>query len=48
MRNFKFWLWAVAEQADWDGWRPRWFWIWFIKKMDRVHGWHHPDVLYDD
>ena len=47
MRRFKYWLWGVAERADWDMWPPRFFWRWLIKKMDRAHGWHHMDYDYD-
>jgi hypothetical protein len=47
MAKLKYWLWGVAELADWHMWRPRWFWRWLIKKMDRAHGWYHMDHEYD-
>jgi hypothetical protein len=47
LHNFKYWLWGLAERGDWEMWRPRWFWRWLIKKMDRAHGWKHMDYEYD-
>jgi hypothetical protein len=32
------WLWALAEKADWEDWRPRWFWLRFLRFMDRRNG----------
>ena len=33
-----YWLWGLAERADWDGWRPRSFWRWMLRTLDRKHG----------
>jgi hypothetical protein len=35
-----YWLWSLAERADWNGWRPRWFWRWLLKRQDRKHGYN--------
>lgn len=31
-------IWALAERADWYDWRPRRFWSWLLRRMDRAHG----------
>ena len=33
-------LWNLAEHADWYGWRPRWFWLWLLRVMDRRNGYN--------
>jgi hypothetical protein len=47
MDKFHYWLWGVAERADWDSWPPRAFWRWLIKYEDRHHGYKHMDYEYD-
>jgi hypothetical protein len=43
--RFMHWLWGVAEKMEWDDRRPRWFWRWLLKRLDRHHG-HH--LEYDE
>ena len=33
-------IWRLAERADWNGWRPRWFWQWLLKWQDRKRGYN--------
>lgn len=33
-------FWQLAEKGEWYDWRPRWFWKWFIRYMDRRNGYH--------
>jgi hypothetical protein len=47
MTKVKYWLWGLAEHHDWEEHRPRRFWRWLIKTMDRAHGRHYPDSAYD-
>lgn len=39
------WLWSLAEKADWNDWRPRFFWRWLLRTVDRKRGY---DFDYDD
>lgn len=48
MKRLHYWLWGIAERADWDTWPPRGFWRWLIQYEDRKHGWHHPAAMYED
>ena len=38
-------IWQLAETANWNGWRPRKFWAWLLRRMDRAHGY---DFEYDE
>lgn len=38
-------IWQLAETADWRGTRPRWFWRWLLRYLDRRNGYH---LEYDD
>lgn len=38
--RWREWLWKLSERADWYGWRPRRFWSWLLRAMDRAHGYH--------
>ena len=37
-------LWVLAERMDWEDRRPRWFWAWLLRTLDRHHGY---DFEYD-
>lgn len=38
MSKFKYWLWGVAEQKDFDRRFPRPVWRWLLRKLDLAHG----------
>ena len=31
-------FWRFVEHADWYEWRPRWFWSWLLRVLDKAHG----------
>lgn len=33
-------LWGLAEHAQFQGWRPRWFFNLLLRQLDAHHGWH--------
>lgn len=35
-------LYALAERADWYGWRPRCFWRWLLAYYDKRAGLYGP------
>lgn len=35
-----YWLWGLAERAEWNEWRPRWLWWRVLRWQDRAHGYY--------